>query len=485
MKDISAKIFRRATASVPLLVTVIIHVVLVAVAGYFVTEQMIGKKKTFEATAATTSITQKKVEHRLQVARKGGGSASASPVSAARIFSTAENALQIPAMPDLPSVGASSLAGIGFGNGMGAIGTGTGYNTGIGASGNLGRGFMSMSFLGVTNQRASKFVFIVDISPALMDIRKGGFRAFEILRHEISRLVSTLPPSNQFNVVLFDGSDVRLFAGELKPATVLNKTEFFEWIKPINAELSSLGGRSIPSSSPRWRFTRDEALKLDPEYGPPPWVQAIHSALEQKPEIVYVITGSASPGQMRLDDETITRRQREKEAQLAELESQGLDFKAISSARGKALAKLRAELKEINRKLVAQNKDPFVVTDIGRVLDADFKAALRKAGFQPLTLDTAGWTDKAGKPIWTDFTTNVGKTQNAEFEDVVSHVSKLQFGLLAQRASLNFFLFIGPDEKQDSLQKKLSTMAVRNGGRFTLLTIAGLEEISRAAAEDK
>ncbi|MBC8038911.1 MAG: hypothetical protein H7Y06_00020, partial [Opitutaceae bacterium] len=143
------------------------------------------------------------------------------------------------------------------------------------------------------------------------------------------------------------------------------------------------------------------------------------------------------------------------------------------------------ELKEINRKLVAQNKDPFVVTDIGRVLDADFKAVLRKAGVQPLTLDTTGWTDKAGKPIWTDFTTNVGKTQNAEFEDAVSHVSKLQFGLLSQRASLNFFLFIGPDEKQESLQKKLSTLAVRNGGRFTLLTIAGLEEISRAAAEDK
>ncbi|HEY9250413.1 MAG TPA: hypothetical protein VIO38_14840, partial [Rariglobus sp.] len=178
--------------------------VLVAVAGYIVTEKVISKKKSFEAAAdSRQSIAQKQVEHRLQVARKSGGSASTSPVSASRIFSTAENALQMPEMPALPSVGASSLSGMGFGAGMGAMGTGTGYNTGVGPGSGLGRGFMNMSFLGITNQRVSKVVFVVDVGRDLLDIRKGGFEAFKIIREEIMRLISQLPPSAEFNVVLY------------------------------------------------------------------------------------------------------------------------------------------------------------------------------------------------------------------------------------------------------------------------------------------
>ncbi|CAM3045184.1 hypothetical protein [Rariglobus hedericola] len=472
-------LYRRVTASVPLLVTVAVHVVLIAIAGYFVvSEQIIGKKKSFDAaTASEPSVAQKQVEHRLQVARKAGGSSSSSPVSAARIFSTADNALQMPAMPDLPSVGASSLSGMGFGAGLGAMGTGTGYNTGLGSRSLGGSGFMSMSFLGVTNQRASKVVFVVDISPGLMDIRKGGFRAFEILRTEISRLISTLPPANSFNVVLFDGQSIRLFAKELTPATVASKTEFFEWIKPINASLSSLGGSSIPGHAPRWTFSRPEKLKLDPEYGPASWIQSIQAALEQQPDTVFVITGGGAAGQIRYSDENIARRREQRAKQLEEIKASGLDVAGISAARGKAFAKLRAEFDAINKKLVAQKKDPFVIQDIRRVLAADFQAALKKAGFS-LSLDTTGWTDKKGEPIWTDFSTNVATSHNAEFTDVIGHVSRLQYAL-KNRASLNIFLFTGPAEKTEASEKNLSTLSSKNGGKFNLITTKRLEELTR------
>lgn len=480
---------KRVTASVPLLVTVIIHVVLIAIAGYFVTEQIIGGKKVMVAASnSEPSIAQKQVEHRLQVARKGGGSASSSPVSASRIFSTAENALQMPAMPDLPSVGASSLSGMGFGKGMGAVGTGTGYNTGgVGTSSLGSRGFMSMSFLGVTNQRSSKVVFVVDISTGLMDIKKGGFRAFEILRHEISRLVSTLPPAHSFNVVLFDGREIRLFAKELQPANVANKTAFFDWIKPINSDLSSLGASSIPASSPRWEFKRAayESLKLDPEYGPPAYVHSIHAALEQKPDTVFVITGSAAGGQIRYSEERIARAKKAKADRLAELKAQGMDIAGISTARKKAYEKLKADLDEINRQLVAKKRDPFVVTHTQRILDPDMQAAIRKAGFTPPKLDHTGWTDAKGNPITEDFSTNVNTTHNAEFADLLAHVSKLQFGLLSERASLNVFLFVGPeDKKTEASEKNLSALASKNGGKFSLLTTKRLEEITKRAEEE-
>jgi hypothetical protein len=472
--------YRRITASVPILVTVIVHVVLIAIAGYFVvSEQIIGKKKSFEASAATESVAQKQVEHRLQVARKGGGSASSSPVSASRIFSTAENALQMPAMPDLPSVGASALGGMGFGQGMGAAGTGTGYNTGLGSSSLGGSGFMAMSFLGVTNQRASKVVFVVDISPGIMDIRKGGFRAFEIMRTEISRLISTLPPANSFNVVLFDGNNnqIRLFSKDLTPATVGNKTALFDWIKPINADPARVGSPSVPASSHRWSFSRPEALKLDPEYGPATWIQAVQAALELKPDTVFVITGGAGIGQIRYSDESIAKRRAERARHIEQLKADGLDIAAINSARGKAFAKLRAEFAEINKKLVAQKKDPFIITDIRRVLAADFQSALKKAGFT-LKLDTTGWTNKAGQPIWDDFSGNVATSHNADFSDALGHIAKLQYSL-KDRASLNLFLFTGPGENTEAAEKNLSTMASKNGGKFNLITTKRLEELSK------
>lgn len=488
MSTAHPNLYRRLTASVPLLVTVLVHIVLIAIAGYFVvSEQILGKKKTFEAVSASEpSVAQKQVEHRLQVARKGGGSASSSPVSAARIFSTAENALQMPAMPDLPSVGASALSGMGFGSGMGAVGTGTGYNTGIGGGNGLGRGFMSLSFLGVTNQRASKIVFVVDISPGLMDIRKGGFRAFEILRTEISRLVSRMPPSAQFNIVFFTGDQTRLFATELKPATVANKTVFFEWIKPINADLQTLGARSIPPASPRWRYEPDEKLKLDPGYNPSSWVRALHAAIEQQADSIFLITGSANPGHKDVSRAELERKHREYEKNVAELKRQGYDLAAIAAARAKALGKLRAEFNEINRKLDAQKKDPFVITDIRRVLAPDFQAALKRAGFS-LKLDRTGWTDKQGQLMWDTPATDVvaplavdakGGTA-AEFSDALAHISLLQYGLLRERASVSVFLFTGPGEKTEEAEKNLSSLASRNGGKFGLLTTKRLEELAR------
>lgn len=478
-------LYRRLTASVPLLVTVIVHIVLIAIAGYFfVSEQLIGKKKAFEAPAASSdNVAQKQVEHRLQVARRAGGSSSPSPVSASRIFSTAENALQLPALPDLPSTGASTLGGMGFGSGMGGAGAGSGYNTGLGSSKLGGSGFMSMSFLGMTNQRVSKVVFVVDVGPGVMDISKGGFRAFEIMRNEMSRLVSTIPPAGQFNVVLFSNDQIRLFGKGLQPATVANKTLFFEWIKPLNVDMDSLGTSRVSADSPRWKYAPAEKLKLDPGYHPSAWVNALHAALEQEPDTVFLITASAWPGNREASQTERNRAYEAYKKYVADLVRQGLDLPAIAAARGRALGKLRADFDAINRKLVEQKRDPFVIQDIKRVLEADFQASLRKAGFT-LKLDTAGWTDKSGNLLWdTPTSDKVGPppaTQllNTEFADAIAHVSKLQYGLLRARAAVNIFLFTGPGEKNEVVEKNLSGLSGRNGGKFSLLTTKRLEELA-------
>jgi hypothetical protein len=477
-------LYKRVTASVPLLVTVIVHVVLIGVAGYFVvSEQIIGKKKTFEAVAATESVVQKQVEHRLQVARKGGGSASSSPVSASRIFSTAENALQMPAMPDLPSVGASSLSGMGFGKGMGAVGTGTGYNTGIGNGSGLGRGFMTLSFLGTTSQRASKIVFIVDVGRDLLDIRKGGFDAFKIIRDEIMKLVSRLPPSAEFGVVFYERYNwnrnaVAALAPTLLPATAANKQEFFDWMTPVNANPDRTGLSSIVGHRVNWKPKDLANAGIDPTLNVQEWVDALRFVLEMEPDTVYVISGSMGEATRKVSESELARRKRENDEYLADLKREGLEMDAVAAARTRASAKARAELDAINVKLRAAGKAPLIITSTKRIFDADFQATLKRLGYS-ITLDTTGWKTKAGKVLWW---TGYVDWSRADFDEVIMHVSKLQRALLKDRAALNYFLFVGPDEKPQAAMDELSKFTGRNGGKFQLLTTRQLQEMSSREA---
>ncbi len=472
--------YKRIIASVPLLVTVIVHILL-GIAGYYiVTEQIIGKKRVFDAAPLSESIAQKQVEHRLQIARKGGGSSSASPVTPSRIFSAASDALQVPSLPDLPKMGSSSLNGMGFGKGMGAVGTGTGYNTGLGTSSGLGRGFMSTSFLGVSTQRASRIVFIVDVGRDLLDIRKGGFEAFTIIREEMMKLINRLPPQATFGVVLYESGrwsdrSVAAFNLKLAPANVAQKTEFFEWLRPVNATPDRIG---ISSADPRrieWTPKPLSNAGINTTgWEIPGWAQALHFALEMEPDTVYIVAGSQGRFRKRASEAELTRRQRAFEARDAALIRDGIDPAQVNIARERAFAKARAELEVINAQLRAKGKQPFVILDSRRIYDSDFQAALKKAGFT-IPLDYTGWTDKTGKPI---FFHGVVDHEAIPFEELTTHVAKLQRALVRDRATINFFLFVGPDEKPETAMENLGKIASRNGGRFELITTRRLQELS-------
>ncbi|MDF3058503.1 MAG: hypothetical protein K0R17_2718 [Rariglobus sp.] len=81
--------------------------------------------------------------------------------------------------------------------------------------------------------------------------------------------------------------------------------------------------------------------------------------------------------------------------------------------------------------------------------------------------------------MWITLKVEAGDRVGAEFSDVTSHVSRLQYGLLRERASVNIFLFVGPDEKIDEAEKNLASLASKNGGKFSLLTTKRLEELSK------
>lgn len=456
----------------------LLHAVLIVGAAlWVVSETIVGKKPRFEAPPQIESNpVRRQVEHRIQVARKSGAVSSA-PVSAQRILSTAAGALALPTLPDLPVAGASALGGLGgFGTGAG-LGQGSGgIGTSLGAAGLGGRGFMSLSFLGLANVKAQKVVFVVDVGRSLMDIRKGGFQAFGIIRAEILRLVGNLPPSSAFGVVLFDGSQLTLYADTLQPATARNKEAFFAWMEPVNAKLDALGLASAGGAT-AWQRTMPPGSGLDAGYNPSPWLNAVHAALQLRPDTVFVVTGAAGYGSKRLEAGELAGRSRARERELAGLRSQGLDLAAVTQARRAALAKARAELQAFNQRLIAQGRDPLVVTESRRIMDADFQAALARAG-SSIRVDTQGWTDKDGKPVWIDAEARASEVEPASLADASAYVTRLQAAFLRERAALNLFLFVGPDEKPQGAMDGLGRIAREQGGRFELLTSKRLEALA-------
>ena len=189
----------------PFLITVMVHVLLIGgAAAIIVQKNVIDKKETFVAKNPRESVADKQREYRAQNARQRAASGSLSnPVSVNRINSTAENALQMPAMPDLPSMQSGGLPDFGpmgpdLGiNSVSSIATPVSKDSSVSA-----RAFPPMIFMGYS-QNVSKVVFVVDTSTQIMEPRKGGFLAFSIIREEIMRQVSRLPASAQFNVILY------------------------------------------------------------------------------------------------------------------------------------------------------------------------------------------------------------------------------------------------------------------------------------------
>ncbi len=491
-------LYLRMTSSMPLVVTVSVHVVFLLIAGAIVVQQATSEqKRAFEASNLSENTASKQVEHRLQTARRGGASGGAqSPVSANRIVSSAAGGLALPEMPDLPSMGSAGFGGFsGMGSGVG-LGAGTGMATSLGGGTGLGgRGFMSLSFLGSTSQTVSKVIFVVDTSTFIMEPRKGGFQAFTIIREELIRLVNRLPLSAQFNVVLYNyvtanteenQVNVNLFKSELTLATSANKNAFNEWMAPVNTKLENFGPNSAGSRN-AWTMKKLPESVVNPLFIAPVWARAVRAALEQKPDAIYVITATKGVARFRVDEATIARRTKEKEENyeraVQKLEREGYDVEKVGLARDAAYRKARAQLADANRKLVAQKKDPIVLVFINDLERPDFQAELRRNGLN-IRFDRTGWSRPDGSLIHLP-NKRVITTDNASWDDFITQYARLQRELVPERPALNMFLFAGPNDKTDEAVADLRKMAARNGGNFQLLTTQRLEEIkARSLAEE-
>ncbi len=482
-------LYQRVTKSVPLLITVIVHVVVFLIAGAFVIKQEISPENKFEATPPAGPPDQSN-EHRLQMAHRDAASGgSSSPVSQTHITTSAESALQLPEMPSLPNISGGPA---GFGPlGPTVITTNTNKEMTLQPRDNMGNtGFVSDSFLIPTSQIIRKLVFIVDVNKNTMSEGSGGFEAFGVIRQEIMRLIASMPPSAQFNVILFDGEDrdhnvqVNLFAETLLPANVLNKDAFILWLQPVNSAIDKLGLSSAGGRRGWKPGALPENSGITGEFDPVTWSKAVRCALEMQPDTIVVITNTRGNPTNVIGETEWMRRMSSYENELKEyqryLDQNKLDEDAIAKARNAAYSQAKREFDAANKAIVAKGHPPIIITHQTQVFDSAVQARLKKEGFN-ITLDKTGWSDKNGN-AYRNPPNKPNRISNADWADQIIYVSRLQRALVPTRAMLNIFLFTGTTTPKDSDSKDLSDITRRFGGKFEVLTNQRLLEL-RAKAE--
>ena len=214
-----------------LLVTTIVHVVLFVVAGMFVAMEVIDRQEAkFEGKQINRpKMKLKKLQLPVQLEKKVKQQA---PKLSQRV--TANSSVKTKSvdfkMPDIAGFGGSGLGGNLSDDGLGI--------------GSLGFASTQLNVFGLKSS-GEKILFILDTYGTILKDEIGGIPAYTIIKNELVKLISSLPPTALFNLIVYDRREARAFSKERTAATDGNVESFKKWIEPLNAFKEKYGFKSI------------------------------------------------------------------------------------------------------------------------------------------------------------------------------------------------------------------------------------------------
>ena len=144
------------------LISVLLHVLFAVAAGIWVVSSYVTKRETkFTGPPPTPNPSSRVLEHRVQSAKKQGGSSA--PAQARRIVSTSGAKVALPDMPAMPRLSETTASRMGGMGGMG-MGMGAGFGTGSGIGGGGGGGGGGIPFFGLRTLKGGGMVgYLYDI----------------------------------------------------------------------------------------------------------------------------------------------------------------------------------------------------------------------------------------------------------------------------------------------------------------------------------
>jgi hypothetical protein len=266
--------------------------------------------------------------------------------------------------------------------------------------------------------RAERVLFAVDASKAMLVDEKGGLFSYQVIKDEISSMVSNLSAGTLFNVAFFERGRIKFFKPRPVPAGSAVTQELMQWISPINADINSLGiGRPEHSQSMATLADHNvfRAINSFGDQSSNEDMKLTQIFLEQAIDAAFIITGSHS------GISNIRRLPTAEEgAALAAENAAGTKdsdydekMKVYKKAEREALAKARKKLDELNKKREARGLPPKVLNhsilkefnikigvkkpDSGKVFKRFEFPAKEVEDYLDLLVDTL-YTDRGTKP---------------------------------------------------------------------------------------
>lgn len=147
----------------------------------------------------------------------------------------------------------------------------------------LAFGIPQFKFLGV-RATGEKLIFIVEATPEMLSESSGGEAACAHIKQALNQLLSELPSSVLFNVMLYNGETVASFQPEMAPVTQQNVQSFQEWIAPALSRLSP-GGLQPEQNTYEPAQAYDTVIGTEAKS----WARAMQAALEERPDTVFIV----------------------------------------------------------------------------------------------------------------------------------------------------------------------------------------------------
>ena len=272
--------FANHSKSSAMVVSIVLHLILLLVAGTFVAVQVVVKnEQKFEAKQVRRPrMPPRKLQVPVKMKKK-----RPRPKLRKQIVVKSRIDRKVPdiKMPEIKGVK----------GGLGAV-----DNTGLGNTAGIGFNIPEINVFGVKS-RGEKVFLALDTDAYIMRDEVGGKRAYAIIKQELIKVIEGLGPTTLFNLAVFDHDATSILFPKMVPASRKNVEKVRKWLEPLNAvteanvgTTGNYGRKTLGKGGTMIKMTSGMTAGLKGS-GSHYWFRPLAKAIVDQADTVFILTG--------------------------------------------------------------------------------------------------------------------------------------------------------------------------------------------------
>ena len=270
------------------IISIVLHLVLILIAGTFVAVTVITKgEQNFESKQVSRpKMPPKKLQVPVKIKKK-----QRKPKMRQRIV------VKQKVNRNMPDIKMPEISGI-----KGGIGAAAG--AGLDSANSIGFTMPEINVFGVKSKGEKVFIAL-DSDAYIMRDEVGGMRAYQLIKEELASIIEGFPPTTLFNLAVYDHEGAVTLFPQLVPATRENTAKVEGWLKPLNAVSANMkstdyGTKTVGKGGTRlslpWKQLADGVLEPKKGHerhggGMRNWCRPAAAAMVQQADTVFILGG--------------------------------------------------------------------------------------------------------------------------------------------------------------------------------------------------